>query len=277
MKFTEFCKFEINEDIPVTPLLLTTGDEPSIVYPDDNNVLKLQRGEQLRLTCINKPFNRTFAEGPYFDIIATCVGDNLVSVDDEVMPLNYLECVDFPEPTIKKREEQTCYGNHTLVDVGYECDYTFFKIYAACFDETSEDAIYTWYESSMLQHGRQYNVPRPHFSDKELYTFTVDTTYSFHNQRQWLAMALRSEDLADRFIVNDHLHYLSRGHLTPKADFVYGVEQAATFHFINAAPQWQTFNAGNWERLETGLRELLVRNEDRLVIVLVAVLIVGRD
>lgn len=48
--------------------------------------------------------------------------------------------------------------------------------------------------------------------------------------------------------------YLAKGHLTANADFVYNAQQAATFLFENAAPQWQTLNNGNWKVLEDRLR-----------------------
>ena len=35
--------------------------------------------------------------------------------------------------------------------------------------------------------------------------------------------------------------YLARGHLAPDADFIYDVQQDATYYFVNVAPQFQTF------------------------------------
>lgn len=54
--------------------------------------------------------------------------------------------------------------------------------------------------------------------------------------------------LADRYITSTQ--FLARGHLAAKTDFIYATGQRASFYFINAAPQWQPFNAGNWNRLE---------------------------
>lgn len=44
--------------------------------------------------------------------------------------------------------------------------------------------------------------------------------------------------------------YLTRGHLAAKTDFVFATGQQASFYYINAAPQWNPINAGNWNRLE---------------------------
>ena len=35
--------------------------------------------------------------------------------------------------------------------------------------------------------------------------------------------------------------YFAKGHLAPDADFIYDVQQDATYYFVNAAPQFQTF------------------------------------
>ena len=50
--------------------------------------------------------------------------------------------------------------------------------------------------------------------------------------------------------------YLARGHLAPNADFMNYAWQDSTFTFIDLAPQWQSFNAGNWLDVENGIRYL---------------------
>ena len=53
--------------------------------------------------------------------------------------------------------------------------------------------------------------------------------------------------------------WFAKGHLSPDAAFVYQREQDATYYYINAAPQFQSFNAVNWRLLEEGVRELAMR------------------
>merc|ERR1712156_572899 len=50
--------------------------------------------------------------------------------------------------------------------------------------------------------------------------------------------------------------YFAKGHLSPDAAFVYNVLQDATYYFINVAPQFQSFNNGNWKALEMAVRDL---------------------
>ncbi len=66
-----------------------------------------------------------------------------------------------------------------------------------------------------------------------------------------------SSSLADDYIDYDSGLYLARGHLSPASDFVYNSFQDATFYYINAAPQWQNFNAGNWVEVENGIRSFV--------------------
>ena len=49
---------------------------------------------------------------------------------------------------------------------------------------------------------------------------------------------------------------LPQGHLSPDAGFIYNVEQDATYYFVNVAPQFQSFNNGNWKSLEINTRDL---------------------
>lgn len=44
--------------------------------------------------------------------------------------------------------------------------------------------------------------------------------------------------------------YLTRGHLAARSDFIYRPMQRASYNFLNVAPQWLTFNGGNWAILE---------------------------
>lgn len=40
---------------------------------------------------------------------------------------------------------------------------------------------------------------------------------------------------------------------------VFGSNQVATFYYINAAPQWQTFNNGNWVQVEVDLKKFIAK------------------
>merc|ERR1711915_386536 len=54
-------------------------------------------------------------------------------------------------------------------------------------------------------------------------------------------------------------NYFAKGHLSPDAAFVYNVQQDATYYFVNVAPQFQSFNNGNWKALEYNTRDLATK------------------
>ena len=60
-------------------------------------------------------------------------------------------------------------------------------------------------------------------------------------------------------IHNTQILNSSQGHLSPDADFVYNVLQDATYYFVNVAPQFQSFNNGNWKALEYNTRDLATK------------------
>lgn len=50
--------------------------------------------------------------------------------------------------------------------------------------------------------------------------------------------------------------FLSRGHLSPDADFIFSSGQFATYFYANVIPQFQSINGGNWVAIESIARHL---------------------
>lgn len=81
----------------------------------------------------------------------------------------------------------------------------------------------------------------------------MDQLYRFDTQLNTVAKILNSTELAKQRLKKS-VQFLSRGHMAAKADFVYGSQQRSTFWYLNTAPQWQSFNGGNWNTLEMNVR-----------------------
>jgi hypothetical protein len=62
-------------------------------------------------------------------------------------------------------------------------------------------------------------------------------------------------------------YLLSRGHLTPDADFIFTFEQFATYFYLNVAPQFQIINSGNFLKVEKLARNLAASLKSDLKIV----------
>jgi len=60
--------------------------------------------------------------------------------------------------------------------------------------------------------------------------------------------------------------FYARGHLTPNADFITEQGRAFTMITTNIAPQWQLFNAGNWNNLEKAIRRYATNTDHALYV-----------
>lgn len=54
------------------------------------------------------------------------------------------------------------------------------------------------------------------------------------------------------------MYYLSRGHLSPDADFIFTSGQFATYFYLNVMPEFQIINQGNWLRVERLARNIAI-------------------
>lgn len=90
-----------------------------------------------------------------------------------------------------------------------------------------------------------------HVTDNAIYpTSSVLEYYKVEKQRE----TIRNDRSRSFIDYSRPTHYLVKGHLAPNADFVDAAKRRATFYLINAAPQWQSFNNGNWKALEDSIR-----------------------
>ncbi|KAL3277421.1 hypothetical protein HHI36_012769 [Cryptolaemus montrouzieri] len=92
---------------------------------------------------------------------------------------------------------------------------------------------------------------------------SADQQYSLKSQRKQINYLLGLGPNSKSVIKDSGQLFLARGHLAAKGDFFYGAQQKSTFHLVNAAPQWQSFNNGNWKFLEQSIRQMATtRNLD---------------
>ena len=82
----------------------------------------------------------------------------------------------------------------------------------------------------------------------------VDQMFALLGHNEYNGQPIIETDSSSNF-------YFARGHLAPDAAFVTDPEQDATYYFVNVAPQFQTFNNGNWKVLEGAVRDLGARFE----------------
>ncbi|XP_018334885.1 uncharacterized protein LOC108743791 [Agrilus planipennis] len=116
--------------------------------------------------------------------------------------------------------------------------------------------------------GYQTGFPRPFWSDGGFYNTnpSVDSLYGRATQRSTINSILGLNSNDTRYIQPTNNFFLTRGHFAAKADFIFGAQHRLTFYFVNAAPQFQTFNGGNWNTLENNVRSFSANRQLDLVI-----------
>jgi len=139
------------------------------------------------------------------------------------------------------------------------------KIITVCHHLASSSTLWArhslWDEIALADKGGE----RPKFKKDSFYDYDVNEAYSMDGQLLALTELVGSRELAEHYIQGGEL-YLARGHLAPNADFIFDSWRDATFHYVNAAPQWQSFNARNWATLEDNCRQLAVERGLDLVV-----------
>ncbi|XP_055591557.1 uncharacterized protein LOC129743543 [Uranotaenia lowii] len=245
------------DDIGQTPLFLmpgTTEIYPTIVQTTD---VKFHQGEQVELSCTGgfKYFKKQKT------ILATCDGGVGFTVNGDLYKISELTCQS-PSFHEAQRTNRTCFENATLIEVGYPVKSGFLKMYEACFDEESYVSVYSRYRMAPWNVKTQKVRKRPQFISNGFYDgLNVNKKYSFVEQRNTLIKILKTAERVDALLNQNKDLFLARGHLAAKAEFVYVAHQLATFWFMNVAPQWQSFNGKNWQRIESNLRDYLARKK----------------
>lgn len=216
----------------------------------------MRAGEPIELFCSDS-FVAPFSG--HREILATCAPDNALAVLGKTYALTALRCTGHAFH-VARRTAQRCgpFGRQTHVEVGFAVSTTrFLRIMDVCHDEQLHHTLYSHYEQVHANAGFQRSFPRPSFITGVFFGGRpVDRLYTKVVQMQTIGRVLGESRLAQVF---DEKHdiYLARGHLAAKADFMFGSQQRGTFYFVNAAPQWQKFNAGNWEAVENGVRTMV--------------------
>lgn len=127
-----------------------------------------------------------------------------------------------------------------------------------CHDSQTASTLWTYHRLTPESQHFQRSVRRvPFLKGKFYHGISPDTAYKKQTQRKQFAKILGSQKIADDIISFDSDLFLARGHLAAKTDYVFSSHQAATFYYINAAPQWQTFNNGNWLQIEIGVKKFV--------------------
>ncbi|KAM8708062.1 hypothetical protein ACLKA7_015090 [Drosophila subpalustris] len=248
------CQVTIRGGMPKPePVVLVTNSES--FYPfNDVGVMEVENGKTLQLWCPSG-----FTTHSENLLTATCESGTTFKVDGSSYEFKDLACNSWPGFKAVKTGA-TCNGG-VVIRVGFEITSTrFAEQMQICFNEEEEVTRYTRHQLFPGSNYYETGVDRITFQTAGYFNGkNVDKLYTQATQLETINKDLGGD--ADKYFNTATNIYLARGHLGAKADFDYAPEQRATFLFINAAPQWQVFNAGNWQRVEDGLRSWVSKNK----------------
>jgi len=158
----------------------------------------------------------------------------------------------------------------TRVSIGWNISGIFHEQIGLCVDETMFATLWT----NHTIHGaniafRDIDSGRPAFradtsKNHRFFPWTSSSKlnyfYSKNYQQSQMKMNLKTNNQIDGQKIietsSSGVHYFAKGHLSPDAAFVTNTLQDATYYFANVAPQFQSFNNGNWKALEYNTRDL---------------------
>lgn len=233
------------------------ADYDAFFLPEDTvGTITFSAGDVVNLACPRS--NLIIADSATSLTIApaTCVSGSRFSINGQTVTFDSITCSSYPYH-VAQYTGRTCGNNFKEIEVGFEVESRFLVHMYICFDDARQNAIYSWFNLTSAIGGYQRSFPRPSFIQGSFYsvgTPNVNTLYTRAQQRITINGLLGLEQNSTKYVHATNDYYLARGHLTAKADFVYGAAHRLTFYFVNVAPQWQTFNGGNWERLESSVR-----------------------
>lgn len=251
------CAIDLEENDPEhPPFVVNTADQ--ILQPvldGDARVLNVPTGEKVTLACPGK--RNVLKETGTQVASATCVSGTSFLVGNYKTPKTFssLTCTSNVEDTA--REVGECYGGATLVEIGWEIGTKFINQLTVCHDKISANTLYTidTIEGASITAVDSDN-PRPGFKKGGFFKgIDINGLYSQKGQAEEFAKLLGKET-ADSYLDISKQWYLARGHFSPDGDFIDAGSQDATYYYINTAPQWQSFNNGNWKRLEVAVRDV---------------------
>ncbi|XP_044737667.1 uncharacterized protein LOC123299356 [Chrysoperla carnea] len=219
-----------------------------------------KKGEKVLLSCPGPDKIKKFTVPGWqnrTEQIVSCIGNNQFEAESKKYDFSTFACAKYPYHNAKITGKK-CAGDKTDVIIGFRVQNKQIPHISVCHDDLNMATLYTFFNLTPAIKGYQRSFPRPSFTEAQFYnrtTIKLDTLYAKKTQQETVGRLLGDPELGKFYIKTSGDFYLARGHLTAKADFIFGAQQRSTFYYINTAPQWQIFNAGNWNDLEYSTRK----------------------
>lgn len=258
------CDVDINRQLGADP-------QPLYSYPNGDFVeikdldghFYVERKSKINVFC-----EHGFRNRPGHLVEATCMRADIFMVNNKQIPIGSINCQQRMLGETKRitdAREACLNGNGEMAEIGFPISGYWKPLFEVCHNPSRASSEWTHYVIDPTTIGFQKSFTRldMEFSEGESGFYAdidgkVDSLYTKNSQRKTFAKILPGgERSAHKLVLLEGTQYLARGHLTAKADLIFGAHQLATFFYINVAPQWQSFNGGNWRILEEQLKKFI--------------------
>lgn len=256
---TNYSSGDVKEPQPL--ILMKEKNRTDFLHPfDAGRVLRLKTGRTVLLACPGKGNHVVGinSSSNVNEIEAECLRGKTFLAGSRRFDFTSVSCRYLPRHEAR-RTGLPCHGNDTHVEIGFPLKESFLRTIEIC--RSDRTMMTTWAKFRLTSRIAAYqsSYPRPRVWQVGNFYKNYDVQYRYKPATQLKAveLLLGSSELAKKYIRPEMSLFMARGHLTAKADFVYGSAQMSTFWYLNSAPQWQTFNAGNWNSLEGDVRSFV--------------------
>uniref|UniRef100_A0A034WRJ0 DNA/RNA non-specific endonuclease domain-containing protein n=1 Tax=Bactrocera dorsalis TaxID=27457 RepID=A0A034WRJ0_BACDO len=242
------CGIKVNGDMLNNSPILTPHNQLEYLLPNSSGEIVVPHGQWVSLRCgdaFAKPFGAQTLQ-------AQCAGDTNFRINNQIVNFSNINCTTMSMP-ISMRTGLCCSGKDTeLIDIGNKFNESLLPTMQVCFDQIRQTTLYVEHKITPASIHYRKHVPRKNFTSDDFFGGrNIDPLYRTSKQIKALKRILGK----DVSIYVTAKNYLSRGHLVAKADLIFSGQQKSTFYYVNIVPQWQSFNAGNWSRIEDGVRQ----------------------
>eukprot|EP00088_Acartia_fossae_P004726 TRINITY_DN12039_c0_g1_i1.p1 TRINITY_DN12039_c0_g1~~TRINITY_DN12039_c0_g1_i1.p1 ORF type:complete len:466 (+),score=83.33 TRINITY_DN12039_c0_g1_i1:41-1438(+) len=282
------CKIALDSLTGKYPPLLLQNSEfilPKSENAEGKRFLDIDGGANIQLYCHGsvRYQDSTILQGTNLpsasSVELTCKDGDFVTADNKKVSVEKATCSRRQEPRLLKTQEECSsiggdgrtsdFADLFTVQIGFMIGDKFIEQIRLCQDEKVYATIWT----NHTVHGqsidfRDIDDSRPSFRIdntylKRFFTWTTSTSmnsyYSKKTQATTIKKLLGHNEINGKPVIETSsrgTNYFAKGHLSPDAGFIYNINQDATYYYFNVAPQFQSFNNGNWKALEINTRDL---------------------
>ncbi|XP_035911335.1 uncharacterized protein LOC118511861 [Anopheles stephensi] len=259
------CRVYLNGNLTQThaPLLLKQVDNHYHLLQPSGPFFEWRRAETIVAGC--SPAKNTLTNTGTDLATISCIENqefNLVGSSKRIS-VSDVSCSSAVSGAIQPSNKLCANGAGHLYDVGFSIKgKEFIKLFQVCYNATKSSTIYSEHQilGKAISHA-QINNNRPAFKLGGITSSVrLASVYTQRHQQERFTTLLGSSAQAAKYINSSS--YLAKGHLTPDGDAVLDSWAGSTYFFINAAPEWQVVNGGNWLRVENAARKVASQLDD---------------